>query len=109
MVHADGRGRLRAAHLEGDEAWLLFDAGQATLLHGDEQSGLGWFAPVYGTVVPTWRRAAPCDVSTAARASHRRRRPHFRHLPAGLGKLSLGAALPFRCAFCLRRGRTAKV
>jgi hypothetical protein len=54
MVHADGRGRLRAAHLEGDEAWLLFEAGQATLLHGDEQSGLGWFAPVYGTLVPTW-------------------------------------------------------
>ena len=54
MVHADGRGRLRAAHLEGEEAWLLFDAGQATLQHGDEQSGLGWFAPVYGTLVPTW-------------------------------------------------------
>jgi hypothetical protein len=54
MVHADHRGRLRAAHLEGDEAWLLFDAGEVTLLHGDEQSGLGWFAPVYGTLVPTW-------------------------------------------------------
>ena len=54
MVHADHRGRLRAAHLEGDEAWLLFDAGEVALLHGDEQSGLGWFAPVYGTLVPTW-------------------------------------------------------
>ena len=54
MVQADGHGRLRASHLEGDEAWLLFDQGQATLLHGDEPSGLGWFAPVYGTLVPTW-------------------------------------------------------
>ena len=54
MVHADGAGRLRAAHLEGDEAWLIVDAGEVVLLHGDEQSGLGWFAPVYGTLVPTW-------------------------------------------------------
>ena len=54
MVHADGGGRLRAAHLEGDEAWLIVDAGDVVVLHGDEQSGLGWFAPVYGTLVPTW-------------------------------------------------------
>jgi hypothetical protein len=25
-----------------------------SLLHGDEMSGLGWFAPVYGTLLPTW-------------------------------------------------------
>ena len=54
MVRADGERRLRATHLEGDEAWLLFDAGDVSLLHGDEESGLGWFAPVYGTLVPTW-------------------------------------------------------
>ena len=54
MVRGDGDRRLRATHLEGDEAWLLFDAGEASLLHGDEESGLGWFAPVYGTLVPTW-------------------------------------------------------
>jgi hypothetical protein len=54
MVRSDGDRRLRATHLEGDEAWLLFDAGEASLLHGDEESGLGWFAPVYGTLVPTW-------------------------------------------------------
>jgi uncharacterized heparinase superfamily protein len=54
MVHDDGGGRLRAAHLEGDEAWLLCDADEVALLHGDEQSRLGWFAPVYGTLVPTW-------------------------------------------------------
>lgn len=54
MVHANGEGRLRARHLEGDEAWLLFDGGEATLFLGDAESGLGWFAPVYGTLVPTW-------------------------------------------------------
>jgi len=63
MVHADGSRRLRAAHLEGDEAWLIVDAGEIALLHGGEQSGLGWFAPVYGTLVPTWTarvaRSAP--------------------------------------------------
>jgi hypothetical protein len=34
-------------------------------VHGDEESGLGWYAPTYGTLVPTWtartsrRDAAP--------------------------------------------------
>jgi hypothetical protein len=23
-------------------------------MHGDESSGLGWFAPAYGTLIPTW-------------------------------------------------------
>jgi len=54
MVRGDGDGRLRATHIEGEQAWVLFDAGDVSLLHGDEDSGLGWFAPVYGTLVPTW-------------------------------------------------------
>jgi hypothetical protein len=54
MVRSEGDRRLRVSHLEGDHAWLLFDAGDVELLHGDEQSGLGWYAPVYGTLVPTW-------------------------------------------------------
>ena len=54
MVRADGDGRLCATHMDGDQAWLLFDAGDASLLHGEEASGLGWHAPVYGTLVPTW-------------------------------------------------------
>jgi hypothetical protein len=40
--------------LTGDAAWLLHDAGEVWLVHGDEESGLGWYAPVYGTLVPTW-------------------------------------------------------
>jgi hypothetical protein len=54
MLRDEGMGVLRATHLEGAEAWLLFDAGNLSLVHGDEESGLGWYAPVYGTLLPTW-------------------------------------------------------
>jgi hypothetical protein len=67
----DEPGRLRAVHHEGDQAWLLHEARELLLSHGDEESGLGWFAPVYGMLVPTWtvrttRRAhAPFAMLTA--------------------------------------------
>ena len=51
---SDGPGRVRARHLDGDVAWLLHDAGDIRLVHGDDDSGLGWFAPTYGTLLPTW-------------------------------------------------------
>jgi uncharacterized heparinase superfamily protein len=54
MLRDEGTGVLRATHLEGAEAWLLFDAADVSLVHGDEVSGLGWYAPVYGTLLPTW-------------------------------------------------------
>ncbi len=54
MVRTDGQGQLRATHFEGDEAWLLHDKGELSVVHGDETSGLGWYAPVYGTLIPTW-------------------------------------------------------
>jgi hypothetical protein len=50
----DEPGRLRATHHEGDAAWLLHEARELLLAHGDDESGLGWYAPVYGTLVPTW-------------------------------------------------------
>jgi hypothetical protein len=50
----DGRGRLRASNADGGEVWLLHDAGEPWLAHGDEARGAGWFAPVYGVIVPTW-------------------------------------------------------
>src|SRR4030095_10163349 len=50
----EGMGVLGATHLDGAEAWVLFDAGDVSLVHGDEESGLGWYAPVYGTLLPTW-------------------------------------------------------
>lgn len=45
---------LRATHLDGAIAWLVHDAADSTLFHGDTASGLGWVAPVYGTLAPTW-------------------------------------------------------
>ena len=54
MVRTDGSGKLHATHFDGDGAWLLFDAGELTLLHGNKETGLGWYAPVYGTLLPTW-------------------------------------------------------
>jgi hypothetical protein len=45
-------GRVRAVHTAGDAAWLLHDAPRAELLAPDHESGLGWYAPVYGTLVP---------------------------------------------------------
>jgi hypothetical protein len=47
-------GRVRATHEDGSVAWLVHDAGDATLYHGDEAAGLGWYAPVYGVLVPSW-------------------------------------------------------
>jgi hypothetical protein len=54
MLKADVPGRMCARHLEGELAWLLHDGGDTRLVHGDEESGLGWFAPTYGTLLPTW-------------------------------------------------------
>jgi len=65
MPRDEGTGVLRATHREGSEAWLLFDAGDVSLVHGDEESGLGWYAPVYGTLLPTW----------SARVTRRMRQP----------------------------------
>lgn len=54
MLKCDAPGRMHARHVDGDSAWLLHDARDVLLVHGDEESGLGWSAPVYGTLVPTW-------------------------------------------------------
>ena len=81
MVRPDAPGRLRATHFEGDEAWLLHDTGELALVHGDGESGLGWYAPVYGTLIPTWTArvtyegVAPLSMVTwiggAAETAHR--------------------------------------
>jgi hypothetical protein len=46
-------GRLRLTHRDGSIVWLAHDSGEVTLYRGDETTGLGWFAPVYGTLVPS--------------------------------------------------------
>ena len=64
---ADAPGRVRAAHADEGEAWILYDAGDLFLAHGDEASGLGWYAPAYGALVPTWtaRITRTCDAPFA--------------------------------------------
>jgi hypothetical protein len=47
-------GSLRLTHADGTSLWLLHDGGEAALFRGDVRTGLGWYAPVYGTLVPTW-------------------------------------------------------
>ena len=53
-LRTDEPGRMRATHTDGTEAWILPDAGDILLAHGDEVSGMGWFAPAYGVVMPAW-------------------------------------------------------
>ena len=53
-LRTDAPGRMRAMHTDGTEAWILSDAGEIVLAHGDDISGMGWFAPAYGVVVPAW-------------------------------------------------------
>jgi hypothetical protein len=47
-------GRVRASHADGDIAWLLHDGQPAEIFQGDSESGLGWCAPVYGSLVPSF-------------------------------------------------------
>lgn len=58
-----GNRRLRAVHTDGTVAWLLHDAGTTEIVRGDHEAGIGWYAPVYGTLVPTStvRLALPAD------------------------------------------------
>lgn len=53
-LRCDTAGRLHARHADGHTVWLLHNGGDVLLAHGDEESGLGWYAPVYGTLLPTW-------------------------------------------------------
>jgi uncharacterized heparinase superfamily protein len=62
-VTREGATRLCATHPEGGTAWVVHDA-EATVHRGDESTGLGWFAPVYGTIVPTWSaRVSRVDIA----------------------------------------------
>jgi hypothetical protein len=53
-VTCESKARLRLIDPEGRVAWLLHDEGGLTLARGDAETGLGWCAPVYGRIVPTW-------------------------------------------------------
>ena len=46
-------GRVQAVHADGAGAWLLHDGGSAAIVCADRESGLGWYAPVYGMLQPS--------------------------------------------------------
>ncbi len=56
------RGRLRLSHPDGESWWMLVAGGSISRHRGDHERGLGWSAPVYGRLEPTW------TVSVATRA-----------------------------------------
>ena len=43
-----------ASVLGAPTVWIVHDGARSRLFHGDEDTGLGWIAPVYGTLMPTW-------------------------------------------------------
>jgi hypothetical protein len=65
-VTCDGAQRLKATDADGRVAWLLHDAPALTLECGDETGGLGWYAPRYGRVVPTWSAVSATHVNAPA-------------------------------------------
>jgi heparinase II/III-like protein len=54
MLQCEAPFGLRARHPAGINARLLHDAADIFLAHGDTESGLGWYAPVYGVLTPVW-------------------------------------------------------
>src|SRR5690606_33870617 len=55
MITDGGSGAVCARHFDNETAWLLTGEEAAlNLFLGDEREGLGWHAPVYGTLVPAW-------------------------------------------------------
>jgi hypothetical protein len=86
MLNRETPTRLRATHAEGGTAWIVHDASDSTLFHGDEASGLGWFAPVYGTLLPTWSarvsRSAVAPFSIATWIAVTPSAPTMMRLPA---------------------------
>ena len=63
----DTNGRLCATHADGSRAWMLCAGGETRLFHGDSEHGLGWCAPVYGQLRPTFaaRLASKADTPFA--------------------------------------------
>ena len=51
---ADEHGRLRLTHANGGALWMLVAGGEISHVRGDHVRGLGWCAPVYGQLEPTW-------------------------------------------------------
>jgi hypothetical protein len=118
-LQIDAPGRLKATHVEGGSTWLLYDGGDVWLVQGDDESGLGWYAPVYGTLQPTWtarvtrRASAPCVSLTWLAATHGSRgAPVLERLvpAADAGGAAIAARVidgPRTAVFLLRPGEPA--
>ena len=52
VLHAEP-GRIRASRSSGEPVWLLHDGPRAELFRADGEAGLGWYAPVYGMLLPS--------------------------------------------------------
>lgn len=64
--------RVYLAHRGGAHAWIAMPGTHIELFRGDSKAGLGWVAPVYGRVEPTWavratrsRAPLPCWMAAA--------------------------------------------
>jgi len=53
MVMSGADHVLRLTSDDGDIAWLVHEGGDVWLTQGDEESGLGWYSPIYGRRIPT--------------------------------------------------------
>jgi hypothetical protein len=85
IVTTENQATLRAVHFEARAAiWIVHDGSATSLVHGDEETGLGWFAPVYGTLVPTWTarvsRAGSTPLSIATWIAAGRAAPSLQRL-----------------------------
>lgn len=86
QVNREAATCLRATHADGGTAWIVHDGEESMLRRGDESSGLGWFAPVYGRLLPTWTARvsregiAPFSIATWIAAAPGR--PTLTRLPA---------------------------
>ncbi|HXH25981.1 MAG TPA: alginate lyase family protein, partial [Vicinamibacterales bacterium] len=108
-LHGETPGRLLAT--SGDAAvWLLYDGGAVTLVRGDAEAGLGWYAPVYGTLAPTWtvrvtrRAAAPLAMITWIRPrGSPDEAPRVERVDGGVGVVGARAVYGMRQSLLLVR------
>jgi uncharacterized heparinase superfamily protein len=58
------RDRILCTCDAGRAVWMLHAGGRPELFHGDSATGLGWYAPAYGVLTPTWAVRATAEART---------------------------------------------
>lgn len=120
VVTAEAPGCLRAIHADAHIAWLLTEARAVQLARGDDSSGLGWCAPAYGTLIPTWsaevrqEALAPFALVTWIGTVDGDEPPTLERLPATSGgaRSAIGARITAgdrTSVFLLRPGHSASL